>query len=256
MADRQSSPSPESVELTSILGIAYAHLIAYNKGKTKAAEEFFPVAHGYPKSWALSDIPVQPPGVNCTYLACPDLKLCTDCGEKPFHEDTLIVTTSAAVSYSDNQNGTARYGIAIYVGKDSEHNLKARLPDTFQGQAMTSQRVELLAAAKALLHIFWVAQMAGPGTDERSVVVIKTDLRYLVTCITERLDDWKKNGYNKDESVPAVNVELIKIVGTAVRMVERQMRCKVMFWHVKREENAEAVTLAREGSNEELRDWS
>ncbi|KAJ9605274.1 hypothetical protein H2200_009931 [Cladophialophora chaetospira] len=249
-------PTADDLEFTSILGVAYAHMLAFNKGKNKAAERFNPADHGYPASWSPSDLSIQPLGANCNYLACPDSDPCGDCGSKPFHEDTLLIALSLAYSDGDNRDGPGSYGIGAYVGSDSEHNIKARLPDSLHRKPMNIQKAELLAAAKALLHVFWVAQVAGLRTGEKSMVVIKTDLSYVVTAITDWLDDWKKNSYRGAKDHPTAIVDLIKIVGTAVRMVERQMKCKVLFWHVKKDENTEAVKLAEEATKEDLRDWS
>ena len=68
---------------------------------------------------------------------------------------------------------------------------------------------------------------------------------------------WKRSGRDANKAGPAgINMEVFQGTGTGVRMVEKKLNCKVLFWHVGEEDNLEATALAKEGLKEDLKDWT
>ena len=246
---------PENAELVSILGVGYAHVLAFNN-KTSPAEKFIPLEHGYPAAWTPSDIVTQPKGRDCTYLACVESRVCLDCGKREAHREALVIAVNGMCSRNHETDGTTKSGVGIFFGEDAAYNFKMRLPDTLHGSAMTDPKAELLAAARGLLHLYWLDKLGVLDASDTSLIVIKTGSHYVVEAMTEKMVKWKQNGWKTEQGDQVANVVLFKAIGMAVKMTEKQLGCKVLFWHVEREHNAEAAKLASEACGEELRKWA
>ena len=105
-----------------------------------------------------------------------------------------------------NGQATAIGGIGVYFGPADKRNLSEPLPGTRQ----TNQRAELTAVLRAL-------EVA--PRDRR--LVILTDSKYAISCITEWFVNWRKNGWTNASRKPVENKDL---VSKLVDMLEERIR--------------------------------
>lgn len=109
--------------------------------------------------------------------------------------DEVHVWTDGACS--NNGMGDSRGGYGVYFGVNDSRNCCGPLPD--DGRAHTNQRAELLAIKCALEIV---------ENDDRPVV-IHTDSKYSMQCMTEWLPVWEENGFVKSNGEPVKNLDLI-----------------------------------------------
>lgn len=83
----------------------------------------------------------------------------------------------------DNGRPTAKGGIGIYWGENHSNNVSCKTPN--DGVVPTNNRAELWAAIAAL------QQVRSKGISD---VVIKSDSRYVVSGITDWINEWKASG--------------------------------------------------------------
>ncbi|KAI8986838.1 ribonuclease H-like domain-containing protein [Trametes punicea] len=86
-------------------------------------------------------------------------------------------------------------GVGVWWGQDDPRNICERCPGS-----QTNNRAELIA----IIRILETAPM-----DERPLV-IKTDSRYSISCLTSWLPAWKRNGWRNNKGDPVANTSLIK----------------------------------------------
>lgn len=110
----------------------------------------------------------------------------------------------------NNGKAGARAGYGVFVRKDAEI---ARIAERLGAdQPQTNQRAELRALHHALL-------VAAPYVVKGVNVVIYTDSRYAMDCITKWAPGWKAAGWVKADRKPIQHLDLIK---TMYEMLEGQ----------------------------------
>lgn len=104
----------------------------------------------------------------------------------------------------------------------------------------TSNRAELRAAVAALEIRLW-------GTEGWRFVTIATDSIYVVKGITEWVPKWKARQWTKATGENVANKDLWMLL---LGLVNKQARkgCEVRFWHINREDNAQADMWAKAGA--------
>jgi len=66
--------------------------------------------------------------------------------------------------------------------------------------------------------------------------------------MTEWLPAWKERGWQKTDGNQPANLDLFQKLQAEVEARERQLGCKIKFWHVKREYNQIADGLAKDAA--------
>ncbi|KAI7369682.1 hypothetical protein KC354_g1751 [Hortaea werneckii] len=122
------------------------------------------------------------------------------------------------------------------------------LPDSVK----TNQQAELRAALEGLrsaknlrlLNTDLCGKARRPGPmRELSCVVIKTDSAYLVNAMAKYVFKWRLNDYTNCKGRPVTNAALFRQLEAEVQALHK-LNVGVQFWHVCREENQEADSLA------------
>jgi ribonuclease HI len=128
---------------------------------------------------------------------------------------TIVVYTDGACT--GNGKPCAKGGIGVHFPDKELEDLS--LP--FENSPITNQRAELAAIHTALKHI-----RRGIGlTDIR--VLIKTDSKYSIDCLTEWIRGWIKNGWKTKKNEPVLNQDYIKIIYVYLQKYD------IRFEHVK-----------------------
>lgn len=120
----------------------------------------------------------------------------------------------------------------------------------------TSQRAELHAAIAGLESSKKFAIHGGqspcevpdkcPELCRLNHLIIKSDSAYIVDAMTASIWKWQKNGWLTANKTPVKNRDLWEKMLLACAVLE-ELDVSVDFWHVPREENTEADSLARQG---------
>jgi ribonuclease HI len=135
-------------------------------------------------------------------------------------------------SYSSR---TKKAGVGIVI---PAHDYE--LSEAFPYDNHTNQRAELYAVYRSLDVI---AANFKPVEVE---VLIYTDSKYTIGCLTEWVPNWKRNGWRNAKGQPVLNVDIIK---PTLRLMEKY---RVSFEHVLGHQgdlhNERADLLARRGS--------
>ena len=134
----------------------------------------------------------------------------------------------------------ARAAAGIFFGEDSAYNKNVLLTE---GLA-TNQVAELRSGILALYQVLEVREMELWKESLRQVV-IKADSECLVKGMTEWVFKWEKNSYRTSKNAEVINASLFKELH---RLVERLnlLGVEVLFWHVPRNQNWEADSLANQ----------
>lgn len=135
-------------------------------------------------------------------------------------------------------NGTAGAfaGIGVYFGPGDKRNVSETLP----GSRQTNQRAELTAILKALEIV----------PRNRHVLII-TDSRYAIDCVTTWYINWRKNGWKTSAGKAVENKDIVENV--LVKIEERnKLHVQTNFeWikgHANHPGNVEADKLAVDGA--------
>lgn len=83
----------------------------------------------------------------------------------------------------------------------------------------------------------------GLGGERLRKVIIKADSEYLVKGMTEWVFKWEANGYWTSKGTPVTNSALFRQLHGLIRNLNA-FDVEVLFWHVPRSRNKEAVELA------------
>ncbi|KAG6995778.1 hypothetical protein G7Y79_00042g078830 [Physcia stellaris] len=135
----------------------------------------------------------------------------------------------------DSGKPEARSAIGVHFGK-TVLNVSQRL----DGPA-TNQKAELeacKAALKVLIFLDEIHEVELP----RQTVIIRADSEYVVKGMTEWIFKWKRTGYLNARGQPVTNAALFREVDDLIGRLEDAGIC-VLFWHVPREQNADANAL-------------
>ncbi|KAF2128740.1 ribonuclease H-like protein [Dothidotthia symphoricarpi CBS 119687] len=135
-----------------------------------------------------------------------------------------------------NGKAGAVAGVGVYFGPNDSRNVSEAL----RGTKQTNQRAELVAVARALDHV----------PIDRDVL-IHTDSRYSISCLTEWFVKWETNGWKSANGKDVDNKDLVEPILARIR--EREMsKAKTQFqWvkgHANHPGNVAADRLAVTGS--------
>ena len=84
--------------------------------------------------------------------------------------------------------------------------------------------------------------------NPRFCLVIKTDSKYVIGCLTDWLEKWEENGWLNSRGSPVSNQDLIKQAAELQENIE--VGGEIIFQYIPREENQEADRLANLGCDE------
>jgi ribonuclease HI len=211
---------------------------------SQAAARRFRAEDEYPSHFTLPEIEVDLGAWMC--LACPtSTRKCQDCKQYEGHEDSLIIAIHGECI-------TGKFGkrsaIGVYYGRGNTGNITYPIPGKDE-HSHTTQIAELTACLRALRNATSIIDKRrnmmrkGKTLMPLNTFVIKTDSEYLVRSLTEWLPKWKKNGWKTCKGVTVANADMFKLIETGIIMVE--MVVEVMFWLVPKENNMEAICLAK-----------
>ncbi|KAH8663850.1 ribonuclease H-like domain-containing protein [Ilyonectria robusta] len=197
------------------------------------------------------------------HLRCPfsSPEPCS-CGRHSYHMDSMIVAVDGACPGNGSHKAVAS-GCGVWFGPrsaDSDNNtiqpnLSFRVPDD-PIHPHTSQRAELHAAIAGLESSMKFATHGGhikcevpdscPEPCRITHLIIKSDSAYIVNAMTGSLWKWLNNGWLTTKKTPVKNKDLWELLFAGYSLLVL-MGVTVDFWHVPREKNAEADSLARQG---------
>ena len=116
------------------------------------------------------------------------------------------------------------------------------MSEPLKGPRQTNQRAELMACKRAI-------EIAPRDRD----IIIYTDSKYSIQCLTEWSINWRKNNWTTSEKKPVENKDLIEPILQAIDQRKR-MRADTKFeWvrgHSGNEGNTAADALAVNGARE------
>lgn len=199
------------------------------------------------------------------HLRCPwsSPEPCS-CGRHSYHLDSMIVAVDGACPGNGSHKAVAS-GCGVWFGPRSANsdnntiqpNLSFRVPDD-PIHPHTSQRAELHAAIAGLESSTKFAMHGGqfkcevpdncPEPCRLAHLIIKSDSAYIVNAMTGSIWKWQKNGWLTTNKTLVKNRDLWEKLLDAYYVLEK-LNVSVDFWHVPREQNAEADSLARQGVN-------
>jgi ribonuclease HI len=78
-------------------------------------------------------------------------------------------------------------------------------------------------------------------------LVIKSDSAYLVNGITEHIEKWRENGWRTTKKTEVKNQDLWTRLDDLVLFLYTDKGVGIDFWHVPREQNKDADSLANWG---------
>ncbi|KAM0746379.1 ribonuclease H-like protein [Meredithblackwellia eburnea MCA 4105] len=186
---------------------------------------------------------------NCgrTYLRCCQ---CTHLhGEENVAHHQLVLYVDGACSSNGLQSAIGGIG-----GGTGEESFSFRLEDGFNGQALTSQRSELLAA----LYMLCVEaprflaeeeeddHRISDDDDRRPQWIVVADSEYVVKGITEWYPNWKRKGWKTSSGSTPSNLDLFHKLDDILSKHESN-GISIGFWHVARQYNTMADRLAKQG---------
>lgn len=197
------------------------------------------------------------------HLRCPwsSSEPCS-CGRYSYHVDSMIVAIDGACPGNGSDKAVAS-GCGVWFGPryadnnddTLQPNLSFRVPDD-RIHPHTSQRAELHAAIAGLESSKKFALHGGkspcevpdkcPEPCRLNHLIIKSDSAYIVNAMTASIWKWLKNGWLTANKTPVKNRDLWEKLLIAYAVLE-DLDVTVNFWHVPREKNAEADSLARQG---------
>lgn len=135
--------------------------------------------------------------------------------------------------------GTASIS-APYIIDQAHHDLSRNISETLPGARQTNQRAELTAVLRALEIV----------PRNRNVVII-SDSRYAIDCVTTWFINWRRNGWKNAAGKAVENRDIIENI---LGKIEDRQRLKVRTefeWvkaHATSHGNQEADKLAVEGA--------
>ena len=108
----------------------------------------------------------------------------------------IVVYTDGACSNNGKPNAKAGYG--VYWPDEQFENISEKL----KGDIQTNQRAELTAILKAVKVYL--------NNENKKKLLIKTDSKYSIDCITKWSANWERNGWKTSDGNDVKNVDLIK----------------------------------------------
>lgn len=121
---------------------------------------------------------------------------------RPVLESTLVQTMNG-MSASPPAHAFPQ---PLQFSHDQSISPHRNLSEALTGPRQTNQRAELTAVLRALEL----------GPDDRRIV-IRTDSKYTISCVTEWFRRWEMNGWKNARGVDVENVDLIKLILAKIR---------------------------------------
>lgn len=116
-----------------------------------------------------------------------------------------------------NGKYNAKAGIGIHFPNNEFDDIS----EIFTSYKVTNQRAELFAIYKAVTIITSDIQF--------DKIIIYTDSKYSIDCITKWIHKWKKNNWISSNNKPVLNLDLIKPLHNLISQYEN----KIILRHVK-----------------------
>jgi len=111
----------------------------------------------------------------------------------------VVVYTDGATS--NNGGKSAKGGLGVWFGENDPRNLSEEFSDN-----PTNQRCELMAIRRAMDQV-----------DQCKALLVKTDSKYSIGCLTEWCHNWEKNGWLNSKREPVKNRILIESILDTMR---------------------------------------
>jgi ribonuclease HI len=163
------------------------------------------------------------------------------CSLRSGHTDGIVIAVDGACRHNGSPPA-ASAAFGVFVAPRSGYNVGRALPAAHA----TSQKAELQAGIAGLRAAADIARNAPYfRNNPLRQVVVKADSAYLVDGITDWIRAWRRNGYVGARGEEVVNAEHFRELDALVGRLEA-MGVAVLFWHVAREQNAEADKLAND----------
>jgi ribonuclease HI len=173
------------------------------------------------------------------------------CSARSGHTDGIVVAVHGACRHTEHAR-TPSAAYSVYVSPGSPHSYGAPLPDAHA----TSHNAELRAGIAGLMAATVIA-LNGAYFRLSDIpvrqVVVKTDSAHVVHTVGEQISTVQDNGPIKCSRGEPGPGEYAKKLAKLVARLE-SMGIAVHFWHVKREDNREAIELARNGLDNRRRE--
>merc|ERR1719319_809961 len=135
----------------------------------------------------------------------------------------------------NNGKGSAKAGIGVWWGH--HHKLNVGRPVVRAKQ--TNNAAEIQAASVA------IATAVDNGIDK---LLINTDSQFLINCVTQWMEGWKKNGWMTKSKQPVKNREDLEELDQAINSGRIQVKWNHVKGHSGIEGNEEADKLAVKGA--------
>jgi ribonuclease HI len=138
-----------------------------------------------------------------------------------------------------NGKSWAKAGLGVYFGPGSQHNKSEPLE---YGQ-QTNQRAEINAA---IIAIRQVKDLLDYDELDTRLVVLVTDSKYVVECMTQHIYKWRSNGWISAKGYEVANkADFQELDDLIDELRSWPFDCSVKFWWVPKRFNKEADQLAR-----------
>lgn len=132
--------------------------------------------------------------------ASPVKKPASKSASKSVSKSTIVVFTDG--SCSANGKESAIGGIGIHFPNEELKDLSK----VYREGCPTSQRTELFAILTALRYIKQSLDI------KKFTILVKTDSKYSIDCITKWVPGWIKNGWKTKAGTPVANKEFIEMI--------------------------------------------
>ena len=134
-------------------------------------------------------------------------------------------------------------GAGLYIPQFKRHEYRS----IDSHESPTNQRAELTALIMALEAA--IERRGELYTNPWFNLIIKTDSKYVIGCLTDWLEKWEENGWLNSRGYPVSNQDLIKRAAKLQGNIE-EVGGEVIFEYISREANQEADRLANFGCDE------
>lgn len=137
----------------------------------------------------------------------------------------LRIFTDGACRNNGKKNAVA--GIGIFFPKENLENVS----EEFILKPITNQRAELYAIYKALKIV-----SKNKLFDKFSKIVIYTDSKYSISCVTNWIYNWKKNNWKIKNGDNVKNLDIIVPINNIIE----KNKSKIKFIHVRSHQEDES----------------
>ncbi|KAL1459669.1 hypothetical protein WDU94_011626 [Cyamophila willieti] len=161
-------------------------------------------------------------------------------------DNHVVVYTDGACSRNGMHNAAAGFG--VFFGDKNPLNLAGKVTGR-----VTNNHAEIQGAINA------IRQAKKANIDK---ICIKTDSKFMISCITEWMPKWKHNGWKRADGKPVLNKEELMILNKEISNME-SVKWEYVPGHALVYGNEEADRMAKEASGQscdkkvgEFKRWS